>query len=149
MWANKIEAQERLPKNAREVKTYYMDMEASAYVTKGAPSPMVLDRRDRGFEFVPVTHPNDVVLGEEAISKVTLDGDPLADVNIEFTPDGTRYRDDRLMQNYKTDEQGLVSFTPDRFGPWYVSADVEVPSPHALADFVYTVRFITLEVLPK
>ena len=94
--ANKIEATPRLPKNYRELKTTAYDMESSAYVTKGAPSTLVLENRDRGFQYIPITHPNDLIVGESATFKVLLDGEPMADVGIEFTPAGTRYRDERL-----------------------------------------------------
>jgi uncharacterized GH25 family protein len=144
--ANKVEASLRLPENSREVKTTVYDMEASAYVTKGAPSNLVLNERGRGFQYIPITHPNDLFVGEEATFKVTLDGKAISGVNIEFTPEGTHYRDDRKVQVFTTDAEGFVRFTPDQAGLWYSSADHTLPVASGLADEAYTVRFITLEV---
>lgn len=149
MLANKLEAQQRLPKNAREVKTTTIDMEASVYVTSNEPTERVLVPKGKGFELIPKTHPNDIVIGEKVIFLVLMDGEAEEGVEIEMTAGGTQYRDDRNIQFFQTDKQGLVSYIPNRPGPWYLSAVKTVALGSNEADEAMMIRFLTFEVLPE
>jgi hypothetical protein len=40
-----------------------------------------------------VTHPNDLVVGEEATFAFHVDGKPAANVEVVLVPEGKRYRD--------------------------------------------------------
>jgi len=149
MMANKQEAQQRLPKNAREVKTMSIDMEASAFVTFNEPTGTVLEPKGKGLELIPQTHPSDIIAGEEVIFLVLMNGEPEEGVEIEMTAGGTRYRDDRNIQTFQTDKQGLVSYTPTQPGPWYISAVKTVPLNDEKTDEAMLIRFITFEVIPE
>ncbi|MCV6610388.1 MAG: DUF4198 domain-containing protein [Amphritea sp.] len=149
MWADKVEAAERLPENARDVKTMQIDMSSVAYVTRNAPSDSVFQPTGKGFELRPVTHPNDIVQGEEAVLEALLNGKPVAGVSVEITPGGTRYRNERNSIEITTDSNGRIEFTPGQAGPWLLSADYSMPSQSPLADTVEAIRFITFEVIPE
>lgn len=146
---NKIEAQARLPERAREVRTEVLDMATAVYVTKNAPTQTVLTPKGKGLELLPVTHPNDIVQGEEVTIKVTLNGEPASDVEVEITPHGTRYRDDRGSIGIKTDDSGVVKFVPHQSGPWLFAATVYSDENSPMADVRWSARYMTFEVIPQ
>ena len=57
-----------------------------------------------GLELVPVTHPNDLVAGEEATFTPALDGKPAPQSRCRVMPGGIRYRDKLGDTKVKTDE---------------------------------------------
>lgn len=149
MMADKIEAQQKLPENARDVKTMLIDMSSVAYVTRNAPTDTVYKPTGNGLELNPITHPNDIVQGEEMVLEILLDGQPAAGVNVEITAGGTRYRNERNSIKITTDNTGRVVFTPEQAGPWLLSADQSLPSKSPSADTVEAIRFLTFEVIAE
>ena len=149
MMADKVEAQQKLPENARDVKTMLIDMTSVVYVSRNEPSNTVYQPKGKGLELNPITHPNDIVQGEEAVIEVLLDGKPAEGVSIEITPGGTRYRDERNSIELTTDKTGRVAFTPEQAGPWFFAADLSIPSDSPLADSVEAIRFMTFEVIAE
>lgn len=149
MMADKVEAQQKLPENARDVKTMLIDMTSVAYVTRNEPSNTVYQPKGKGLELNPITHPNDIVQGEEAVIEVLLDGKPAEGVSVEITPGGTRYRNERNSIELTTDKTGRVVFTPEQAGPWFFAADLSIPFDSPLADSVEAIRFLTFEVIAE
>ena len=145
LFADKQEAQAKLPKDARDVVTKQYMVSSISYITWQAPTNTVLKLKNKGLELAGPTHPNDVVSGEEAEFQLFLDGKPQANVEIELTPHGTKYRDDRKMQKLKTDTNGMVKFTPDLAGPWYLSAYIELNSNNPRADKIGHLLYMTFE----
>jgi uncharacterized GH25 family protein len=99
---------ERLPAGATNVQTSESINRNETYVTVGEPTTTVFKTEGRGIEFVPVTHPNDMVVGEQATFQFLLDGKPAAGLNFTAIPGGIRYRDDLGQQDLKTDAEGKV-----------------------------------------
>jgi uncharacterized GH25 family protein len=147
MMADKINAKEKLPANARDIKTELIDMSTVVYVSRNAPSDTVFKPKGKGFEFTPITHPNDIVQGEEASFILSLHGEPVAGAEVEITPGGTRYRNDRNSIKLTTDASGEVNFTPGQAGPWLMYAALAAPSDSPLADEVWSGRYLTFEVI--
>lgn len=149
MMANKMEAKKRLPEGARDVKTMLIDMSSVAFVTRNKPTDTVFQPTGKGFELKPLVHPNDIVQGEEVVIEALLNGEAAKGVQVEITPGGSRYRDDRGSIKLETDGSGRIVFTPEQPGPWLLSADLSMPSESPLADTVEAIRFITFEVIPE
>ena len=149
MFANKEEAKSRLPKNARDVSTLLIDLKTVAYITNNAPTDDVLATKGKGLELKPLTHPNDIVVGEEVEFVMLLDGKPVADVEAEVTPGGTKYRSERGAIEIKTAADGKITFTPEQAGPWLFGADLKTPVDSPLADYQLSIRFMSFEVLPE
>ena len=147
MMADKINAKEKLPANARDVKTELIDMSTVVYVSRNAPTDTVFKPKGKGLELTPITHPNDIVQGEEASFILSLHGEPVAGVEVEITPGGTRYRNDRNSIKLTTDASGEVNFTPEQAGPWLMYAALATPSDSPLADEVWSGRYLTFEVI--
>ncbi|WP_083704760.1 DUF4198 domain-containing protein [Motiliproteus sp. MSK22-1] len=147
MMADKVAAQQKLPKNAREVNTKLIDLSSVVYITRNAPTDSAYQPTGKGLELNPITHPNDIVQGEELVIEILLNGKPAAGVNVEITPGGTRYRDERNHIQIVTDKTGRVLFTPEQAGPWLISASQSMPSESPLADTIEAIRYLTFEVI--
>ncbi|AKH42244.1 hypothetical protein FHS61_000013 [Altererythrobacter atlanticus] len=103
----------RLSENAQRVETF---------VTLGAPTDTALQPTNNGLEMVPVTHPNDLVTSEAAQMRFLMDGQPAANMELEFVKGDTRWRDDAGIQMLTTDADGMVTLSVDEPGMYYIEA---------------------------
>ncbi len=103
-----------IPAGATDVQTAESVSRNEIYVTQGAPTTTVFKPTGKGIELVPVTHPNDLVVGEPATFQFLLDGKPATDLFVTVIPGGIRYRDALKQQDLKTGADGKVSINwPD------------------------------------
>ena len=120
-----------------------------SFVTLGAPTTDVFTPSGSGLELSPVTHPNDIFAGEAASFKFLLAGAPAEGVEVTIVPGNDRYRDDPAETKVTTDAAGLITFTPDRAGPYWLTASasgtVEVDGTSMSQRMSYTMTF---EALP-
>ena len=149
IFGNKTEVQEQLPAAAREVKTYAVQTISAFYVTKQAPTREVLAPTGKGFELDALTHPSDIVAGEEAAFRFTFDGSPVADLKVEVVPYGTAYRDARRQTELVTNDNGEVRFTPEQGGPHLLSTSLRRPIDSPLADQAGVNYLLTFEAMPE
>lgn len=98
-----------IPANAQELRVTQSASRNEIFVTSGKPSDKVLAPTGTGLEMVPVTHPNDLVVGEPAKFRFVLDGKPAAGYSVTVIPGGNRYRDKLGEIKLVTDAEGLVS----------------------------------------
>lgn len=145
LFADKLEAQSQLPEGALEVITKKINVTAVSYITWQAPDNKVLTLTGKGLEMAGPTHPSDVVSGEEARFQFFMNGEPAANVEVELTPHGTKYRSDRMMQKLTTDANGMLVFTPNIVGPWYLSAHVDQPAQSDRADVDSAMLYVTFD----
>lgn len=149
IFGSKSEVQDQLPAAAREVTTYATQRISAFYVTKQAPTREVLTATGKGFELDALTHPSDIVAGEEAAFRFTFDGKPVADLKVEVVPSGTAYRDSRQQTELVTDENGEVHFTPAEGGPHLLSTSLSRPIDSPLADQARVSYLLTFEAMPE
>jgi len=103
-----------IPAGATDVQTAESVSRNEIYVTQGAPTTTVFKPTGKGIELVPVTHPNDLVVGEPATFQFLLDGKPAPDLFVTVIPGGIRYRDALKQQDLKTGADGKASINwPD------------------------------------
>jgi len=103
-----------IPAGATDVQTAESVSRNEIYVTQGAPTTTAFKPTGKGIELVPVTHPNDLVVGEPATFQFLLDGKPAPDLFVTVIPGGIRYRDALKQQDLKTGADGKVSINwPD------------------------------------
>ncbi len=113
-----------IPANATDVKISESRGRIESFVTSGKPSTDTLKPTGTGLELVPVTHPNNLVVGEKATFRLVLDGQPAAGVAVEIVPGGIRYRDKLNDTKVTTDESGTFSVTWPGPGFYWMSASV-------------------------
>lgn len=145
--ANKAQAAKKLPADAQEVKTLLINMSSATYITNNQPSEQVFTPTGAGLELQAVTHPNDIVQGEEVTLKLLLDGQPASNLAVELTPSGTKYRNDRNAQHITTDKEGQFSFTPNQAGSWLLFAKTMRPTDNPQADQELLMLYVTFEVI--
>ncbi|HEX6000088.1 MAG TPA: DUF4198 domain-containing protein [Hyphomicrobiaceae bacterium] len=113
-----------VPANAEGLKITQSQRRLELFVTAGKPTTDVLKPTGKGLELVPVTHPNDLVAGEAAKFRFTLDGQPAANMAVEIIPGGIRYRDKLNEVKAKTDADGILAFTLPTPGMYWLEAEV-------------------------
>lgn len=92
-----------VPGQARDTQ-----LRVETYITLGQPTTHVMQLAGQGLEIVPVTHPADLVSGESAQFSVWLDGQPLANAEVEVVRGGVRYQDRAYAVAFASDRQGLI-----------------------------------------
>ncbi|MBY9067502.1 DUF4198 domain-containing protein [Hyphomonas sp. WL0036] len=100
--------------NVRRIETF---------VTLGSPTDSVFATEGNGLELKPVTHPNDVYAGEEVKFQMLSDGQPAEGVEVELVLGNDRYRNSEDALKLTTGADGIVTFTPDVAGAYWLSAE--------------------------
>ncbi|MEZ5938550.1 MAG: DUF4198 domain-containing protein [Hyphomonadaceae bacterium] len=103
--------------NIRRVETY---------VTLGAPTMKAFEPTGKGLELQPVTHPNDVYVGEAVTFKLLANGKPAQNIEVDIVRGEDRYRDEAGVIKVKTGADGSFSFTLDQAGRYWMSSSSRV-----------------------
>ncbi|MBU2340682.1 MAG: DUF4198 domain-containing protein [Alphaproteobacteria bacterium] len=139
---------DELPAGATDIRTSHNNSRTETFVTLGAPSDTALQPTNSGLEMVPVTHPNDVVAGEPAVMRFLLDGQPAADLEVEFVAGGTRYRDDPGIAMLRTDAEGRLTLEAGEPGMYYLEAsstrEAADGEPERRASYTAVLEFLPL-----
>lgn len=112
---------ERLPAGATNVKTAESNNRNEIFVTVGEPTTTLFKPTGKGIELAPVTHPNDLIVGETASFQFLFDGKPTAGLSVTIIPGGIRYRDQLGQVDLKTDAAGKVDVTWPGPGLYWVN----------------------------
>ncbi|MDK2762066.1 MAG: DUF4198 domain-containing protein [Sphingopyxis sp.] len=113
-----------VPAGATDVQTAEMNNRFETFVTAGEPTTSVFASTGKGIEMIPVTHPNDLAVGEPATFQFLIDGKPAAGIDVVAIPGGVRYRADIKQLDAKTDAEGKAHFTWPEAGMYWVSASI-------------------------
>jgi uncharacterized GH25 family protein len=123
-----------IPAGATDVKLTENATRNEIFVTSGEPTDALFKPSGKGLEMVPVTHPTDLVTGEEARFRFLIDGQPAAGIEVAIVPGGVRYRDQLNDKTLKTDAEGELAFTWPEPGFYWLNAtahDAKVSVPQA------------------
>ncbi|HHA2747724.1 TPA: DUF4198 domain-containing protein [Stenotrophomonas maltophilia] len=112
------DASVKIPTGAKVISDFQSLTQAVSYVTVGNPDRTALAARNKGIELVPVTHPNDLYVGETFEFIVQYDGKPLVNHAVEITE--AVWSSDRTPQvvNLKSDATGHVRLPLSAAGTW-------------------------------
>jgi len=122
-----------VPANAQDLKVIQSVGRIETFVTVGKPSSV--KPSGQGLELLPVTHPNDLAVGEKATFAFRVDGKPAAGLEVTLVRGSSRYRDDLGEIKTTTNDKGEFSVTWPQAGMYWVDADVSdtkttVPQAH-------------------
>lgn len=140
------------PEAARSGRIARMSSRVEVFATSGKPTTRALAPTGEGLELVPVTHPNDLVAGEEATFRLLLNGKPAADLEVTVIPGGIRYRDKLDEIKVRTGGDGAFTVKWKAPGMYWLNATTgappagQGPRPPRGDRSSYTA---TLEVLPQ
>ncbi|MDX1303514.1 DUF4198 domain-containing protein [Photobacterium sp.] len=148
MKASKAEREVLLPEKSRDVVTQLGFTRAESYVTVGKPTGKAMEIEGKYLELLPVTHPSDIVEGDEVSFQFYYNGQPQQGVTAEITREGTLYRNHQQQIDVVSDENGVVTFTPDTAGRWLMKANYKGELPNnPLADIASVNVHFTFEAL--
>ena len=120
------------------------------FVTLGAPSEEVFAPSGSGLELQPVTHPNDVYAGEEVSFRFLKDGKPAGGIEVDIVRGEDRYRDAEDKLTVKAGDDGLVAFTLDTPGRYWLSAGDSGETTVNGMKMQQTLSYVaTIEALPN
>jgi len=139
-----------MPADAKGLKVSESLGRLETFVTKNNPTTDAIKPTGDGMEMIPVTHPNDLYVGEEATFKMLVNGEPGKDLELTIVRGGTRYRNNLEEQKVTTNAKGEFSVTWDKPGMYWLSTsgkDDKTSIPEAKVRFL--MYSATLEVLPE
>ena len=142
---NKQEAD--VPRKARDVKTTAYHSLGMAFITNNKPSDAVLQPTGSGFELVPVTHPADYVTGEAITISLMRDGEPVVDQEVMIELEGSNYREEPIEFELTSNNEGLVTFTPEHGGRYMAKVRSERKVKSRLTDVELTRIYYAFEVI--
>lgn len=136
-----------IPKEATEVQVAANTRRIETFVTAGAPNTTALKPTGKGLELEPITHPNDLVVGEKAQFKLLLNGQPAKDAEVEVVLGGARYRAKAPEMKVKTNAQGVFEVSWPEAGMYWVESTVR--GTDAQGRTLNSGYVATLEVMPE
>jgi len=143
--ASKAELTEKLPKGASDVSTTLSYARVETYVTMNNPSDN-FGQDGTMLELLPITHPSDIVEGEQAKFKFVFNGKAIAGVQVEIILEGVRYRNDPQVTSLVSNDKGEISFTPKSAGRYLLIAEFERTAKNQqLADLESSEVFLSFE----
>ncbi|NOI70899.1 DUF4198 domain-containing protein [Vibrio owensii] len=121
--ASKADRASVIPEKARDVVTQLSYTRAESYVTVGMPTEKALEIEGKLLEMKPITHPSDIIEGEEVTFQFFFNGEPQQGVTAEITREGTLYRNHQEQIDVVSDKYGKITFTPDVAGRYLMKAN--------------------------
>lgn len=116
-----------VPAGAPGLRTARLVSRVETFVTAGKPDHKALEPCGSGLELVAITHPNDLIAGEEATLQLLLNGKPAANLEVTFVPGGIRYRDSLMDWRVTTDADGRFRVVFPHPGMYWMNATVGGP----------------------
>ncbi len=136
-----------IPAGATDVVATRTSSRVETFVTLGAPTDTVFTNPADGLVLIPVTHPNDLVAGEAATFKLSIDGVPASGVEVTVARGGTRYRDNPEEMTVATGADGAFTVTWPEPGMYWLNASVRTPAQGET--IAATAQYVAvMEVLP-
>ncbi|MGR5068394.1 DUF4198 domain-containing protein [Vibrio alfacsensis] len=121
--ASKADRASVIPEKARDVVTLLSYTRAESYVTVGMPTEKVFEIEGKWLEMKPLTHPSDIIEGEEVIFQFFFNGEPQQGVTAKITREGTLYRNHQEQIDVVSDIDGKITFTPEVAGRYLMKAN--------------------------
>lgn len=121
--ASKADRASVIPEKARDVVTQLSYTRAESYVTVGMPTDKALEIEGKLLEMKPITHPSDIIEGEQVTFQFFFNGEPQQGVTAEITREGTLYRNHQEQIDVVSDKDGKITFTPDVAGRYLMKAN--------------------------
>lgn len=149
-WRGTAETLKDIPAGATDLRVTQSQRRMEVFVTAGKPTAGVLKPTNAGLELAPVTHPNDLVVGEPAKFRFLIDGKPAAGVAVTVIRGGIRYRDKLEEVKLKTAEDGGIAVEWPEPGMYWLSAAYEDENASIKQANKRTASYTaTFEVMPQ
>lgn len=121
-----------IPAGATDVKLTEVIARNEVYVTADQPTTAVFAPTGKGIELSPVTHPDELVVGEKASFRFLVDGKPASGLKVTVVPGGKRYRNDDGARDFTTGGDGVVAIDWPAAGLFWINATLTDDKPSEL-----------------
>jgi uncharacterized GH25 family protein len=111
-----------IPADATDVQISEGMIRNEVFVTSGAPTNTLFKPTGKGLELVPVTHPNDLIAGEDATFRFLIDGKPAANLEVDVAQGGLSRPDQPNDRTLTTDPKGEVKISWPAAGYYWIDA---------------------------
>jgi uncharacterized GH25 family protein len=129
-WRGSEEAfAKEIPADAQDVKATRVHSRLETFFSANSTSDAVFKPTGVGLELVPLSHPNDMRVGEKARWRFLLDGKPAANQAFSLVAGGVRYRGVLGEIRQSTDAKGEISFTIPAAGMYFLSSSWPAAAP--------------------
>lgn len=118
-----------IPAGATDVKLTEIIARNEIYVTADQPTTTVFTPTGKGIELSPVTHPDELVVGEKANFRFLVDGKPASGLKVTVVPGGKRYRNDDGARDFIAGPDGLVAIDWPAAGLYWINASLTDDEP--------------------
>lgn len=118
-----------IPAGATDVKLTEIIARNEVYVTADQPTTAVFTPTGKGIELSPVTHPDELVVGEKASFRFLVDGKPASGLKVSVVPGGKRYRNDDGARDFTAGSDGLVAIDWPAAGLYWINATLTDDKP--------------------
>ncbi len=140
----------QVPQNAEDLQVNQTHNRVETFVSNGNPNDTALKISGSGLELQPITHPNDLVEGEEARFRLLIDGQPANGIELEIVRGETRYRNAQEEIKLKTDASGEFAVRWPHAGMYWLEATAEDDKTSVAAAKQRRLLYVaTFEVLPQ
>lgn len=110
-----------VPADAQDLRVTHMQNRVETYVTSGKPTLEAIKPTGRGIELVPVTHPNDLVVGDIATFRFIDNGKPAVGYAATLILSGLRYRSQLGDVHLTTDAKGEIKIKWPAAGMYWLN----------------------------
>lgn len=111
-----------IPKGGKLLSFFQSLTMAETYVTKDGPNNNALKAYNKGLEFVAVSHPNELFVGETLSMLSLFNGNPLTDLNVDIFQANDQFSDEKPSVTLTSNTKGEFSFTPEKKGVYLLRA---------------------------
>lgn len=111
-----------VPKGGKLLSFFQSMTMAETYVTKDGPNNTALKAYNQGLEFVAVSHPNDLFVGDTLSMVSQFNGKPLVDLKIDIFKANDQFSDEKPSLTLTSNAKGEFKFTPDEKGVYLLRA---------------------------
>ncbi len=138
----------KIPAGAKVISDFQSLTLAETYLSVGAPNRAALVASGKGLEFVPVTHPSDLYVGESFEFVVQYDGKPLASQPVEVTEAVWTADRKAAVETLQTDANGHVRLPLAKAGTFLALSRYRSAAPAGAAAPEYSNSYtLTFHVL--
>lgn len=138
-----------LPAGAKLLTHFQAVTHAETYVSKGAPGLAALKPYGQGLELVFQSHPNDLYANSPIKTKVLFEGKPLAEQLVSVYLAARDGNDEAATFNLKTDEAGVLTFTPEKAGTYLLLSRHRAAAPKTADVPEYSYSYtVVIDVTP-